>query len=145
MHVKELENFLACLDILNREINYSMYDVVKSFETACEYASKYNKNIFLGFIKSYKNSDGETISDVWNKYIDSMPDTEVYDNDDINVFRSFGNLLGSGDTEIQNNNINKLKLAINERITSAKDKSEKVSSLSKIGIYVGLIIVVLLM
>ena len=144
--ISEFKNFLIILDVLNREVCINMLDFKDAIKVATEHADKYNYKIFKIIEENQFGSDGETLSDVWINTF-SNPELNIfpYDVADINVLKQFGNLLGSGDVEIQKKNINSFKLLLNEHIEELKNKIKKIELIPKISLYTGVIISIILL
>lgn len=145
IYIRQLENFSSCLDILSNEISLSLKNFYDSLCDTNNYASEYNHIFFDELLKMLQNSDGETISYIWSRCLDENATFKIiYTKDDMKDFKEFGNLLTSGDTQIQLNNINKLKNKIENKVDVLKSKNEKVSVVGKLGIYFGVAIVIIL-
>lgn len=145
MRTKELENFLSCMDVFLNEICYSMNSISDAINNMLNYSSAYNKRFFEDFLNMYKNSDGTKIGDVWHQAVNNAEKyNTIYSKNDIEAIKRLGNLLGRGDVNHQSDNINTLKNEISRNIADSKAINEKMSISTKLGIYIGIIIVIIL-
>ncbi len=144
--VNELENFVICIDYIYKEISYSLADIKSVITKTMEFATEVNKSVFNEILEGIDKNDGKPISDIWTYRIGKLKDGhEIYEKSDLDIIGSFGNLLGYGNLEIQEENSQNLITNLNERISDLKNKSNKISATSKIGVYAGIIIVVILL
>lgn len=145
MRTKELENFLSCMDILMNEICYSMTNISDAISKLLKYASTYNKKFFDDFLIMYKNSDGTEAGEIWYQAVDKLEKhNTIYLKNDIERIRRTGNLLGKGDVNQQSDNIISLKNEINQNIAESKAANKKMEISTKLGMYIGFIIVIIL-
>jgi len=143
IRLKELDNMLLCADILEKEMNLFLSTLEDAFSAVYPYASSYNKSIFKNAVKLHNESDGDSFQNIW---IDTLnkAGNDIYNKEDTEVLKKFGNLLGVGDSQIQKENTISLKNSLHELIMDAKSKNEKINLFPKIGIYSGIIIAILL-
>ena len=142
--VKLLENMKSCLSIMENEIRYCQNDMEKTINKVLCFSEGSNSRMFRLFIDGIKTSDGESASEIWNKATEGIAGTSVYDADDIEVIKSFGNILGYGDIDTQLKNIDLFHIQIVSRLDVAKQKLKKHGELSgKLGIYIGILAVII--
>ncbi len=143
-HIEELKNLNVCFSIIKEEIRFSMNDIATALKNSVAYASESNKILLTNFINMSKESDGTVLSELWTRALDNTKKELIYDRTDLAVINELGNLLGVGDIETQQNNIIKIENKINERVKLLNSKNEKMDITSKLGIYAGVILVILL-
>lgn len=142
-HINELENFRQCMQIFEKDIRYSMNDIIIATKSMLSTASIQNCRILKCFLKNSELSDGRPLSETWKNSIHESGADSCYDKDDLEVFAQFGNVLGSGDVETQTKNIEIFMMNLTDKIESLKQALDKSGNISaKIGVYAGIIIIV---
>ena len=145
VRVRGIENFLLCFDILSSEITINSNTICNSFIKVINYADEYNRTLFNKTLELYNDSDGDTISCIWETVInETFIRDKIYSSEDVDVLKKFGTLLGCGDINLQKDNIDNVKLLLNKHLTDAKLKNDKVNNTAKLGLYIGIIISVVL-
>ena len=145
MRIHELENFLLCIDMLQKEITLKSSTIYNSLLKLLDYADEYNINFFLKVMEIQRDSDGESISEIWNTAItEATSTTAIYNNNDINIIKGIGGALGCVDITVQKENLDAIKTLLSEAIQSSKVNKDKIHISSKIGVYVGIIVSILL-
>lgn len=142
--INDIENFNTCLGIIKREMSFSLNDILTAVKKTAGYANKQNKLLFEGFIDMSSASDGDTMSETWTRCLETRKGELIYNESDIDVIKELGNLLGSGDIDTQRENILNIENKLNEHLKQCSMNSEKYDIAFKLGIYIGVIIVVLL-
>ncbi len=140
-----LENLLCCMQVLEREVRYSMSDIISSAQKMLKVAECDNALILGSFLKRASNSEGQALSDVWQENIESNSDVLCYEKTDLELLTRFGTVLGSADVQTQLKNIDVLCDGINESIDLTKSKTSRNDDVfAKLGIYVGALLVIFL-
>lgn len=142
--INDIENFNTCLGIIKREMSFSLNDILTAVKKTVSYANKQNKLLFENFINMSSASDGDTMSETWTRCLDANKGELIYNESDIDVIKELGNLLGSGDVDTQRENIINIENKLTEHLKKCSMNSEKYDITFKLGIYIGVIIVVLL-
>ncbi len=142
--ISELDNLMSCLRIIKQEISLSLSDITSIFEKRLSYASGQNYIIFDNFIRKAKNSNGDALSDTWTNSLREVQANLLYCKEDLLIITELGSLLGAGDSNTQNDNIINIENKLQERIKIYNSKTEKTDISSKLGIYAGIVIVILL-
>ena len=144
-HIIELKNLVLCMEAFENEIRYNSYDIITALKKIKNTATFHNAIVFDSFYRNAQNSDGEQLSVVWEKSLAEVSDKLCFDKDDILEICNFGKILGSGDSETQIKNIRNFINSLKDNIETAETKSAKNGNIfSKLGIYFGLLIAVLL-
>lgn len=143
-HIYELENFRQCMQIFEKNIRYSMSDIMSATTSMLDTASIQNRRILQCFLNKSEHSDGHPLSEIWKQSIRKAGVDSCYDKDDLEVFAQFGNVLGSGDIETQTKNIDIFMMKLAEKIETLKQALDKSGNIfAKMGIYAGIMIIVL--
>ncbi len=143
IRIKEIENFIKCMNIFSVEICYSYDNIYDALEKVVNYGTETNKNILQSVKNKVLNSDGIPISHIWVNEFNKL-NSAIYKDEEIEIIKHFGDLLGTGSAEIQGENIENLNKQLNIILDNLKKDTPKILSFCKIGIYAGIIIVVLL-
>lgn len=141
--IKELDNFIQCMDIFAVNICYSLEDIGSAISKVSAHATDLNREIFEKIAQEFSKSNGVPISEIWKNVLEKT-NNGVYKKDDIEILKRFGDLLGNGNIGVQEENIQSLKKNLTMSVESLKNNEAKMSALSKIGIYAGIVIVVLM-
>ncbi len=140
-----LENMLHCMQLFETEIRFSVNDIISSTEKILEFAENDNAVIFNSFLNNAHSRDGRALSEVWKLTVEKVADCVCYNKEDLKVLMEFGAALGTGDVETQIKNINCLCGALRENIDFIKNKVIKNDDVySKMGIYVGMLLIIFL-
>lgn len=137
-----LESVIRLLQQINSDISYGAEPLHIIMRKAC------NSNDFanLSFLNCFADSEGEDITYLWKKSVTEFCNNSSFTKDDAALLISFGEKLGSSDSEHQ-------KTLCEEYISQFRERYEllKKSSRDKIRIYkvvsvlVGMVILILLM
>ncbi len=143
--IETLENLLYCMQVFEKEIRFSMSDIICASKQMLKVAEGDNAFIIKSFLDSASKSDGEALSSVWQKNIETNSSCFCYDKHDIDILLRFGTILGSADVEAQLKNIDVLCEGIRENINLINGKKVKNDEVfTKLGLYVGALIIVFL-
>lgn len=143
--LKNLENFKNIIKIFENEIRCSSREICDAAKKASLTAQGTNDDIFTAFCNNLCNSNGSPLSEIWRKSVSDNSAESAYTKEDIEMLKSFGDVLGSGDVQTQLKNIENLFTSIEEKTINAGDNLKKNGSIvSKIGIYAGVLISVIL-
>lgn len=145
VRVKELEDIICALDLLETRVKYTYDTIADSFEFVSDNMKTKAYRIFMicsGTLKSNKNmSAGDifrTVADEEGVYLDLTKD-------DIEILKGLGTSLGQVDLEGQLKNIILVKELLNKQLTEAIDGKNKNYKLSRnMGVFIGLIIMIIL-
>ncbi len=143
--LSSLENLLCCMQVLEREVRYSMSDIICATKQMLKVADFDNALILQSFLNSASNSEGQALSDVWRLNIENNFSNLFYEKSDIDLLIRFGTVLGSADVQTQLKNIDVLCEGIGESIDLIKNNTGKNDDVfAKLGIYLGALVVIFL-
>jgi len=135
----------SCLQVIENEIRYSVSNLETAVGKAVPYSDDINKVLFEKFLDKLSNSDGQPLSQLWDETLRNINNSGVYEESDLAVFKNFGNVLGCGDIETQTKNIDLFNTQLTAQLESANENlKNKGHILGKLGIYAGLLTVIIL-
>ncbi len=145
MRINELENMISCISIVENETRVFMSDFITAATKTLKVAENSNLKLFNKIIENVQLNTGQPISEIWKQAVQSVFEGSCYTNDDINLFIQFGNVLGNGDSQSQIENLIFFKTELIKQLNETKEVDDKKGVLfEKIGVYTGVIAVVLL-
>ena len=145
LRVKELENLLTCFDVININIATNLNNIYETLENVLSCSSEINRKIFEYLLSNQKRICDSSFSVLWKEALEKVNlEYNIYEKEDMDALCKFGNMFGTGNYEIQSENIKTLKVAISKLIDKAKDDEKKLNVSAKIGIYAGIVLSVLL-
>lgn len=139
----ELKGLVKLINILQNKLKFTHKPLAEIFEEI----SLLNSNskvgeIFLKASKKLKENNAETS---WKEAIMEEAFFLNLKNEDIELIKSFGNMLGKTDIEGQISEINQFITLINGQIAVAEEEKNKNSKMYKsLGTIIGLVIVIIL-
>jgi len=140
-----LENMLSCMQYFENEIRFSVNDIICATQKMLKIANKDNTKLLKVFLDNAQQSNGRALSEIWKNSVENVGDKLSYNKDDLKVISEFGTALGSGDTTNQLKNIEMFCVSVKENIDCIKTKVSKNDDLfSKLGIYIGVLLVIFL-
>ena len=136
--VKELNKFQNALLMFKSKIEFT-YEPIKSiFEEISKIIYRNEENIFL-----FSSSERKDVTSMWNDYIDIS--TNDFNNEDKEIIKMFGKLLGKTDIVGQVNEIELTMKLIEKQIEKAEDEKNRNSKLYKtMGVILGMGICIIL-
>lgn len=145
LRVGELENMMSCMKVLENEIRVSMSDITAASSKVLEVAQNSNVFLFENLISATEINDGQTLSELWKKSVLSIIGKSYYSESDIKLFMRFGDVLGSGDAQSQIDNLKIFRTDLSKELEDARGEVDQKGTLyGKIGVYIGVISVILL-
>lgn len=140
-----LENLLCCMQVLEKEVRYSMSDIICCAQKMLKVANRDNTVILESFLKRAEDNEGQALSDIWQENILSNSGALCFDKADLDLLIRFGMVLGSADVQTQLKNIEMLSDGITGSIDLIKSKTGKNDEIfAKMGIYAGVLLVIFL-
>lgn len=140
--VRYLENMQLCILQLENEIRYTQTPIFEALKRISETTQSIICKLFDNASK--QGTTGETVSTIWTKAVEDIS-PELF-NEDLELFLSLGECLGTTDLEGQIKGIELFKSKLNQQLQTAKDICNKNQKLYKnLGLYSGLLITVLLL
>ena len=141
--VNELKNILHLIKILQNKIRFNHEPLKDAFNDLSKVkTNKTISDIFLNFSQYIKNKKTE---DAWNTAIDEKKSYLSLKEEDINLIKKLGNMLGKTDIEGQMNEINNFNTLIEIQIEKAEEEIKKnVKMYKSLGTILGIGIAILL-
>ena len=140
--VLELREFKNAINTLETKIKFTYEPIPEVFK---EISKNLQQNISEMFKKASEYIGERTTQDAWNKAIEESQPNLSLNNEDINIIRNLGNLLGKTDVEGQ---ISEFKVPLNcidAQIIKAETERHKIEKMYRsLGTIVGLAIVIIL-
>ena len=140
--VIELREFKNAINTLETKIKFTYEPIAEIFS---EISNNLQHNISQVFNMTGKYLDDNTTKDAWNKAIDETKISLNLNDEDINIIRNLGNLLGKTDVEGQISEIKVTSRYIDTQIIKAEEERKKNEKMYRnLGTIVGLAIVIIL-
>lgn len=141
--LKELKSLANMINIFQNKIKFTHKPLAEIFkEVALIRKDTHFSEIFIKTSQKLKNKSAQL---AWNEAISEGEFFLNLKNEDLNLIRTFGNMLGKTDVEGQISEINQFAILLNGQIEKAKEEEGKNSKMYKsLGTIVGLGIVILL-
>ena len=141
--VNELKIFKEAFNILESKIKFTYEPLGEIFE---EISNLYSKNsINYIFISAKENMNNLGVKKSWDDAINSNSQRLCLNNEDLNIIKSLGNMLGKTDVDGQ---LNEIKLSINfldTQIAIAEEECKKNEKMYRtLGTIFGLAIIIIL-
>ena len=145
MRVKELEDLIGALDLLETRVKYTYDTISDSFEFVSDVMNTKASRIFMITAGNLKESKNISAGDIFRKVVDEESIFLSLTKEDIDVLKGLGTSLGQTDLEGQLKNIILVKDLLNIRLDSAIEGKNTNYKLSRnMGVFVGLIIMIIL-
>ena len=141
---KELENIVLCMEMFNVEVQNKQLNIIDSFKNIYEYASYSNQTIFVDFIKLYNEQMNTNPCDIWNTSLINNSNKLLFSKEELNILAEFGALLGTGDKNIHEINVESLKNSLNLKIAKRYEDVQKKHKAIKTCLYTGILLVIIL-
>ena len=134
---------MKMVNILQNKIKFTHKPLGEIFEEMSEIDKK--SKVSKIFTKCTQELEKENVQDAWNEAVDEERFLLNFNNEDINLIKSFGSMLGKTDVDGQMSEINQFVSLLNGQIVTAEEEKNKNSKMYKsLGTIVGLGIVILL-
>ena len=143
--LENLRNLLSCIQIFENEIRYNISDIIHIIPKIKDVANSVNSKLFSGLIINDRRKSDIPLSKLWAQTVEESLKNSYYEKNDKEILVQFGNVLGCGDVDTQLKNLDFFRTNVSELITICEKKANKNGDLySKVGMYVGAVIVILL-
>ena len=137
---KELKEMKNALNIFKAKIKFTYEPIPNIF---LEISNKIDGNVGKIFERASNRMKEENAGDAWVKAYDDVPSNLI--EEDIVILKNLGRLLGQTDIEGQLSQIEVTETFLNEQIRQAQEEKNKNEKLySKLGVVIGLAIVIVL-
>ena len=145
IQIKELNNLLSCIDIMKNEMCIALKNVFEAIKIASDNASKINRDFFDQILNAQNDNTDIALFTKWENALEkSNFFKQIYGNKEMEALKNFGCVLGSVNVEVQEENFDRFKCATQDRINELKNNSKKSSIMGNLGVYIGIIIVILI-
>ena len=143
--VKELEDVISALELLETRVKYTYDTICDSFEFVAENMKTKAYRVFMIAAAVLKENKSMSAGDVFRKTLDEEAPFLSMEKEDIDVFKGLGTSLGQVDLEGQLKNIILVKDLMKKNLNEALDGKEKNYRLSRnMGVFIGLVIMIIL-
>lgn len=143
--VKELEDIISALDLLETRVKYTYDTICDSFEFVAENMKTKVYRVFMISAAVIKENKSMSAGDAFRKTLDEEATFLNLEKEDIEIFKGLGTSLGQVDLEGQLKNIALVKDLMRKKLDEALDGKEKNYKLSRnMGVFVGLVIMIIL-
>lgn len=141
--LKELKNLSSLINIVKNKITFTHRPLVQIFEEVAQIdGSSKISNIFSSTSEKLQY---EPFKKAWDKAIGEQKKYLNLKNEDINLIKTFGNMIGKTDISGQVNEIDEFILLLNSQIVIAEEEKNKNFKMHKsLGVIIGLGIVIIL-
>ena len=140
--VIELKDFRNAINILETKIKFTYEPIKEIFK---EISKNTDKKISQIFENSCKYIEENSTKEAWNKSIEETKEILSLNEEDINIIKSLGNMLGKTDVEGQISEIELTSNYIETQIAKAEEERKKNEKMYRtLGTVVGLAIVIIL-
>lgn len=145
MRVKELEDLISALELLETRVKYTYDTIVDSFAFVADNMKTKAYRIFMITAASLDESKNMSAGEVFREVADSEGNFLDLIKDDIEVLKGLGTSLGQMDLEGQIKNIILVKELLAKQLDEAIEEKSKNYKLSRnMGVFVGLVIMIIL-
>lgn len=145
LRVRQLDYFISSLNSLENDILYYSTPLPVAMERVARKSHKSISWIFEETWKELSNKEGYEIDDTWKKVINKNTDYLSLSEKDIEVIIDFAKELGFGNKETQEKHFEYTKLLLNEQKNKAvKEKEKNGKMFNRLGVLLGLAIVIIL-
>ena len=144
--VKELKTLSNLINVLQNKIKFTHKPLSSIFEEISQIPQNQKEHgISKIFFKSTKKIETRKLEDAWNDAISEERFFLNLKNEDIELIKSLGTLLGKTDIEGQMSEIEQFKMMLETQIKIAEEEKNKNSKIYKsLGTIIGLAIVIVL-
>ncbi|SKC72200.1 Stage III sporulation protein AB (spore_III_AB) [Maledivibacter halophilus] len=145
LRVRQLDYFISALNSLENDILYYSTPLPVAMKRVARKSHKSISWIFEDTWKELCNRNGYEIDDTWKRIINNNIDNLSLDKKDIEVIIDFAKELGFGNKETQEKHFEYTKLLLKEQKNKAvKEKEKNGKMFNRLGVLLGLAIVIIL-
>lgn len=143
--VKELEDIVSALDLLETRVKYTYDTICDSFEFVADNMATKAYRIFMIAAGNLKSSKNVSAGDVFRNTVDEEGAFLNITKEDSEIIKGLGNSLGQVDLEGQIKNIVLVRDLTKRQLNEATEMKNKNYKLSRnMGVFVGLVIMIIL-
>ena len=145
MRVKEIEDIISALDLLETRVKYTYDTIADSFDFIAENMKTKSYRIFMITASHLLENKNTSAGDIFRKVVEDERIFLNLNKEDIEVLKGLGTSLGQMDLEGQLKNISLVKQLLGNQLQDAQEVKSKNFKLSRnMGVFVGLIIMIIL-
>ena len=145
MRVKEIEDIMAALDLLETRVKYTYDTIADSFDFISENMKTRAYRVFKITASHLLDNKNMSAGDIFRSVVDEESIFLDLNKEDIEILKGLGTSLGQMDLEGQLKNIILVKQLLKSRLEDALEVKYKNFKLSRnMGVFVGLIIMIIL-
>ncbi|MBQ9314610.1 MAG: hypothetical protein IJ220_06450 [Clostridia bacterium] len=145
MRVKEIEDIMAALDLLETRVKYTYDTIADSFDFISENMKTRAYRVFMITASHLLDNKNMSAGDIFRSVVDEESIFLDLNKEDIEILKGLGTSLGQMDLEGQLKNIILVKQLLKSRLEDALEVKNKNFKLSRnMGVFVGLIIMIIL-
>lgn len=143
--VKELEDIISAIDLLETRVKYTYDTISDSFEFVADNMKTKAYRIFMIAAANLKTNKNLSAGDIFRNTLDEEGSFLNIKNEDIDVLKGLGTSLGQVDLEGQLKNIILIKQLMQKQLDEAyEEKNKNYKVYRNMGVFVGLIIMIIL-
>lgn len=144
--VKELEDIISALDLLETRVKYTYDTIADSFEFVADNMKTKAYRIFMNAAAMLKENRNMSAGDIFRIACDEEGNFLNMTKEDLEVLKGLGTSLGQVDLEGQLKNIILIRELTIKQLDEAVDGKNKNYKLSRnMGVFVGLVIMIILL
>ena len=145
MRVKEIEDMISALDLLETRVKYTYDTIADSFDFIAENMKTKAYRIFMIASSMLLNNTNISAGDIFRNVVDDESIFLSINKEDKEILKGLGTSLGQMDLEGQIKNIVLVKQLLEKQLNDAVEEKSKNFKLTRnMGVFVGLIILIIL-
>lgn len=143
--INDLNEIKKALTILKSEIEFNLTALPEAMLNISKRVKEPIKTILMDFSEKLINKDERTVNEIWFDVIKANKKNTYFNNEDFEIFNSFGKTLGYLDRIMQINSINMVIDYIDQKVEMLNKISVKNKKMyQSLGVLGGLIIIIIL-
>ena len=145
MRVKEIQDLISALDLLETRVKYTYDTIADSFEFVASNMKTKAYRIFMITSSLLLENNNMSAGDIFKSIVEEESIFLSLNKDDREILKGLGTSLGQLDLEGQIKNIVLVKQLMENQLKDAQEEKNKNYKLTRnMGIFIGLIIMVIL-
>lgn len=145
MRVKEIEDIICALDLLETRVKYTYDTIADSFEFIAGNMKTKAYRIFMITASHLLDNKNMSAGDIFRNVVEEERIFLSLNKEDSEVLKGLGTSLGQMDLEGQLKNIILVKQLLEKQLQEANDEKNKNFKITRnMGVFVGLIIMIIL-
>ena len=145
MRVKELEDFISSLDLLETRVKYTYDTIADSFDFIAGNMKTKAYRIFMITSSILLNNTNMSAGEIFRNVVDDESIFLSINQEDKEIIKGLGTSLGQMDLEGQLKNIVLVKQLLQKQLNDAVEEKNKNFKLTRnMGVFVGLVVLIIL-